>query len=493
VIPFATATSSRDFSGAQALEDDGLDAGIDLKWGITPKLTADFTVNTDFAQVEADDEQINLTRYELFFPEKRAFFLENASVFQLGQPQQVDLFFSRRIGLSSTGIPVGIQGGARLSGKIGRTNVGLLEMQTERTLDPRTRAVVAPANNFGVLRLQQQAGRSNFGASFVNRQATGDSTGFASFNRAYGVDTTIAMGKGSKLFAFLAGTSSPSPRGSDWAGRAFYTYTSPTWAGHLGVGRVGPDFNAEVGFVPRRGYFRPETRIAWSSPQFQKLRFIRRMTPHFSWNTFYNLDGQRQSTAMHIHPTDFQLANGGRISFELNYTEDRPLVPFAVYSPRAGMRVVVPPGFYGWHDTQAWFASNPSAPFFVELKFRNGDFYDGGQRGIDAKAGVRSGGKFQATVQYVREHFNLPGGKFDTELVPVRVSWSFSPRLSLQALVQYNSASSQVSSNVRLAWLLRSGTGLFVVYNDRRDTSPLTPQEALGRSFIVKFSRLVDF
>src|SRR5919106_1668393 len=125
------------------------DAGADAKVGITPSLTLDLTLNTDFAQVEADEEQVNLTRFALFFPEKRPFFLENAQLFTVGQPQAVDIFFSRRVGLDPSGQPIGIIGGARLSGKVGRGyNVGLMNLQTDGAFDPRTGGVVAPSNNF---------------------------------------------------------------------------------------------------------------------------------------------------------------------------------------------------------------------------------------------------------------------------------------------------------------------------------------------------------
>jgi hypothetical protein len=494
VTPYALGSSSHDFTSSRTLKDDAVAAGLDLKWGITPTLTADLTINTDFAQVEADDQQIGLSRFELFFPEKRAFFLENASLFQLGQPQQIDLFFSRRIGLSSSLVPVDIVAGARLSGKLGRTNIGLLNMQTEETFDPRTGARVAPANNFGVLRAQREVGRSSFGAMFVNRQAAGDSTGFARFNRAFGLDSTIAMGRYTKLFTFVAATQSPEPRGNDWAGRAFAAYNSPTWAGHFGIARVGPDFNAEVGYVPRTAFYRPEGRIAWNSPAFRRWTFIRRATPHISWNSFYGLNGERQTTFFHFHATDFQLKNGGRIAWELNYNEDRPTTPYRIYIPATGMRtVVIPAGFYRWWDHSTVLNTNPSAKVYVEFRHKIGQFYDGHYQSFDLKVGAQVGGSLQASAQIVREPYTLPTGSFATTLVPVRVNWSFTPRLNLQALVQYNSVSSQVSSNLRLAWLLKSGTGLFVVYNDRRDTSSLTAQEALGRSFVVKFSRLLEF
>ena len=494
IIPYSLASSTRDFTTSKTQKDDAVAVGLDLKWGITPTLTADITVNTDFAQVEADDQQIGLSRFELFFPEKRSFFLENASLFQLGQPQQIDLFFSRRIGLSSSLLPVDIKAGARVSGKLGKTNIGLLNMQTEETFDPRTNERVAPGNNFGVLRAQREVGRSSFGAMFVNRQATGDSPGFARFNRALGLDSTLAIGRYTKVFTFLAGTQSPKPKGTDWAGRAFTTYNSPTFAGHLGVARVGPDFNAEVGFVPRVSFYRPEARIAWNSPAFRKWTFVRRATPHISWNSFYGLDKQRQTTFFHFHVFDFALKNGGRVAWELNYNEDRPKSAFRVYTPATAIgNVVIPAGFYSWWDTLTTINTNPSAQVYAELRYKRGEYYSGHYQSVDLKVGANLGGKLQATAQLIREPYRLPTGNFTTKLVPLRVNWSFTPRLNLQALVQYNSVSSQVSSNLRLAWLLKSGTGLFVVYNDRRDTSSLTAQEALGRSFVIKFSRLIDF
>ena len=374
------------------------------------------------------------------------------------------------------------------------TNIGLLNMQTKQTLDPRTGLASAPATNFGVARVQREMGRANVGAMLVNRQSTGNSSGFSRYNRAFGVDSTIPIGKYSKLFTFAAVTSSPAPRGSDWAGRSFWNYASPTFSGHLGLARVGRNFNAEAGFVPRVAFYRPEARIAWNSPAFTKLKFIRRATPHISWNSFYGLDKTRQTTFIHFHLTDFALKNGGRIAWELNYNEDRPAAPFRVYTPASGVGpVVIPPGFYKWWDTLTMVNTNPSAPVFAEFRHKIGDYYNGSYSSFDLKVGARVGGKLQATAQLIREPYNLPTGRFTTKLVPVRVNWSFTPRLNLQALIQYNSVSSQVSSNLRLAWLQKSGTGLFVVLNDRRDTSSLTAKEALGRSFVIKFSRQVEF
>ena len=193
-----------------------------MKWGIRPNLTLDATINTDFAQVEADEEQVNLTRFDLFFPEKRPFFLENASTFQFGNPQQIDLFFSRRIGLSATGVPIDILGGARLSGKLGGWNVGVLNIQTDEAENAAGTQVVGQANNFTALRMQREVGRSSYGAIFVNRQGTGSYAPDDDYNRAYGVDANIQLSSSQRVSGFLARTDSGGADGrfgSDYAGR----------------------------------------------------------------------------------------------------------------------------------------------------------------------------------------------------------------------------------------------------------------------------------
>lgn len=493
-IPFMLGSANKDYTLSGDQLDRRADVGLDVKWGVRPNLTADFTVNTDFAQVEADEEQVNLTRFDLFFPEKRPFFLENASIFQFGAPQSVDLFFSRRIGLSglgASGLPIGIIGGARLTGKLGGYNVGLLDMQTERTEDRRTRALIAPANNFAVARIQRELGRSNFGAIFVNRQAGGETGSSGRYNRAYGVDANWQVSRNGRVFAFIARTESPGDVGSDHAGRVFYNFTNNLWNVSGGYSQVGDRFNPEVGFLPRRGYRRPEMRIFFQ-PQPKRWPWIRRISPHTSHSAYYSLDGGLQSSQSHFHFFEIQPARGGRFGTFVDRSRDRPEKPFTVYD-LSGRRVMIPPGLYTWYQFVPEFISDPSAPIHGSIRYRRGGFYDGDLQAIELDAGVRSGARFAGTLGWTRQRIELPGGAFTTDLIPVKVSVSFTPRASLQALVQYNSQAALLSSNVRLALLNRSGTGLFVVYNDRRDTSTFNPYDVLGRSFILKYTRLFDF
>jgi hypothetical protein len=495
LIPYALGSANKDYtlpSGSQ-LDRNG-DVGLDVKWGVTPNMTLDLTVNTDFAQVEADEEQVNLTRFDLFFPEKRPFFLENASTFQFGNPQNIDLFFSRRVGLSglgSSGVPLGIPGGVRLSGKVGPWRVGLLDIQTNSAEDASGR-LLTPGNNFGVARVQREVGRSSFGGIFVNRQGTGSRAGADNWNRAYGVDANIALSQSSRVFAFLAGTTSPGAAGTDTAGRLFYDFRNNLWQVSGGYSQVGSRFNPEVGFLPRRGYRRPEVRV-FLQYQPKQWQWIRRISPHANYDAYHDIrTGDMQSARAHLHFFEIQPANGGRFGNFVDVTSDNPLAPFTVFNT-AGRRVVIPPGKYTWQQFASEYFTDPSAVLSASIRHRIGGFYDGDFNSVDLNTSARVGSRFTGSLGWTRQHAELPGGTFTTNLIPVKASYAFTTLASVQALLQYNSQSSQFSSNIRLALLNRSGTGLFVVYNDRRDTNDFNPLETVGRSFIVKYTRLLDF
>jgi hypothetical protein len=495
LIPYVLGSANKDYTLASEdqLDRKG-DIGVDLKWGVTPNMTLDFTVNTDFAQVEADEEQVNLTRFDLFFPEKRPFFLENASTFQFGNPQQIDLFFSRRIGLSglgSSGVPLDIHAGSRLSGKIGPWRVGLLDIQTGAAEDATGR-LQAPANNFGVVRVQREVGRSSYGAIYVNRQATGSRAGSDNWNRAYGVDANISLTQNTRLFAFIAGTTSPGAVGSDAAGRIFYDFRNNIWQVSGGLSQVGRRFNPEVGFLPRRGYRRPEARLFFQ-PQPKRWPWIRRISPHVSYEAYHDLDtNDIQSARAHLHFFEIQPARGGRFGNFVDVTTDNPVLPFTVFNT-SGRRVVIPPGKYTWKQFASEYLTDPSAVASFTVRHRIGGFYDGDFNSIELTSSLRLGSRFVTSAGWTRQHAELAYGDFTTNLVPVKASYAFTTLASVQALLQYNSQSSQFSSNIRLALLNRSGTGLFVVYNDRRDTNDFNPLETVGRSFIVKYTRLLDF
>jgi hypothetical protein len=492
VTPYVLGSANKDYTIASGdqLDRKG-DVGVDVKWGIRPNLTADFTVNTDFAQVEADEVQVNLTRFDLFFPEKRPFFLENASVFQFGAPQAIDLFFSRRIGLAN-GLPIDILGGARMSGKVGNYNVGVLNMQTDDAINDRTGTTITQANNFGVFRMQREIGRSNIGAIFVNRNGTGGLAPDNDYNRAYGLDAAWQATQNGKLFAFIARSDSPTARGgSDYSGRLFYNFTNTLWQVSGGYSQVGENFNADVGYVPRRGYRSPEGRI-FLQLQPKRWTWIRRISPHVSQTNYYGLDGELQTSRGHYHWFEVQPRQGGRFGHFVERLDDRPVVPFTIFNA-GGNRVTIAPGLYTWWAQAFEYLHNPSAPVSGTLRVRQGNFYDGDAIGFESEVSARVGTRFIGSIGWNRQNIDLPAGSFHTDLIPLKLSYAFTTLASVQALVQYNNQSSLVSSNIRLALLNRSGTGLFVVYNDRRDTTTFNSYETLGRSFVVKYTRLFDF
>ena len=469
------------------------DVGLDVKWGVRADLTLDLTVNTDFAQVEDDEQQVNLTRFPLFFPEKRGFFLENAQVFQLGQPQAVDLFFSRRIGLSPTGEPIDLLAGGRLSGKLGGYNVGVLNMQTGAAVDARSAQTLAPANNFSVLRIQREVGRSTFGAMFVGRQGVGSRASRDDYNRAYGLDLGWQATTNGRMSAFLARTDSPGSKGaSDYAGRAAYTHVNQQWTAGAGYTQVGERFNPEVGFLRRRAYRSVEGRVNISY-QPKQWTWLRRIQPHTNFTAYMDLRNQLESSQGHWHVLDVATRTGARFGYLFETQQDRPRRPFTVYQDVTGRRVVIPAGEYAWTRGVFEGNTNASAPVAATLVHRIGSYYNGDYQGWQLTMALRAGARLLSEVGWNRDDITLPGGSFRNDLVPVKLSYSFTSLASLQGLIQYNKQASTVSSNIRLALLNRSGTGFFLVYNDRRDTSPFTPDELLGRSFVVKYTRLLDY
>jgi hypothetical protein len=494
MIPYGLTSVSDNKTLATKQVDRDAKLGFDAKVGVTSTLTLDATVNTDFAQVEADEQQVNLTRFALFFPEKRPFFLENAQTFQLGQPQAIDLFFSRRIGISPDGAQIPIRGGARLSGKVGHYNVGVLNMQTDSLEDRQTGASIAPSNNFMVARVQREIGRSNVGAMIVNRQATGRFAADQDYNRAYGVDAAWQATPNGKLFTFLARTDSPAAKGgTDYSGRAFYSYANAFYSASAGYSQVGDNFNPEVGFVSRKGY-RSVTARGMITYDPKCCEFIRRWAPHAYYNAYYDLDGTLSTAQGHWHAFDIQQANGGRFGVSWNTAQDNPRTPFTPYSDTEGRTVTVPPGDYSWQFARVEFDTDPSANMWMTLRSDLGGYYgDGHLYGWESTYGARIGARFIATVGWSRDRVTLPYGSFTSDLIPIKVGYSFTSLASLEGLLQYNSQSATFSSNIRFALLNRSGTGLFVVYNNQQDTSRVTPATILGQSFVVKISRLFDF
>jgi hypothetical protein len=481
--PYALAAAERGGSIVSGTETNE-EVGFDLKWGVSPSLTLDATYNTDFAQVEVDDQQVNLDRFSLFFPEKRPFFLENAGTFGVGNPREAELFFSRRIGVGPRGAAIPIEGGARLTGKVGRnTNVGLLRMRTEAVED------LAPTNDFTVARVNQElANRSTVGFMFVERDGDGAISGNASddYNRTYAVDGRLGIGEDGRLSGWLAQTDTPGLDGDDLAFNLQGNYNSEDWDLSAGFTEVQSNFNPEVGFLARRNYRKYEGRIfrRYRPDDFLNLFEIR---PHTNFYRFYDFDGYLQTSYLHVD-SHWEFANTMEIHTGVNFTEEGVQEPFEIVDD-----VWVPIGRYKHEESQLVFQTNQGAPLSFYIQSRIGGFFGGDRVNLNPRINYRIGERFSTELSWNHSDIDLPvpNGKFKVDVGQLRVSYSFTPRILLQTLVQYNNQADTVAANVRFAWLQSANAGLYLVYNEVDEMGFKLRDNA--RQFIIKYSRILDF
>ena len=463
------------------------DFGGDIKYGVTSGVALDLTVNTDFAQVEVDQQQINLDRFNLFFPEKRPFFLENAGAFTVANsggaafndPSQTELFFSRRIGIAPDGHAIPIVGGARLSGKVSDTvTVGLLNMQTAAS------GGIA-SNNFGVARVRRDLpNRSSVGGLFVNRQATGELAGQDDFNRTFGFDGRWGFGQNGIVSGFAARTETPGRVGEDHAYDVAVDYNAQAWRVRAGYMEMGDNFNPEVGFVRRRGFRRVDGGIfyTWRPDALLKIQELR---PHVTFNRFWSYDrGFIESSLVHMD-NFWEFEDSSVAITAWNVRKESVVESF----PISGVPVL--PGSYDWNEASLSYTSDRSAPVNAGFRFQGSGFFGGTLRSYGPSLGVRYGETLNLLLNWSRNDIDLPAGAVVTNLVSTQVAWNFSPRVFVQGLLQYNDSDELWSVNLRFGWLQDANTGLFLVYNETEGLDDFIPGGA-GRSVILKYSYLFD-
>ena len=463
--------------------DNDADAGFDLKYLVTPSLTLDLTLNTDFAQVEADDVQINLDRFNLFFPEKRPFFLENAGVFEVGNPGSVEVFFSRRIGIAEDGEIIPVDGGARLSGKVGNaTNVGFLLMSTDAVTS------VAPQNWYSVARVNQElANRSAIGAMFVGRNGDGSHLVPESedHNYSYAVDGRWGIGDNVLLSGWLAKTETPGLDGKDHAFGFDADYSDTRWSSNFRYTEVREDFNPEVGFLSRTEY-RMVRAFLMRRIRPENLFGLLEIRPHVSYTGHWKFDGFQESGFLHID-SHFEYRTGTEIHTGVNFTRAGVIDPFEIIDG-----VVIQPGTYDHSELQLVYFTDESQPVSFGLNLVAGGRFGGDRVSLNPSLNVRVGEVFRSEFEIDYNDFDLPvpGGDFTANLARVRLSYSFTPKITLQALIQYNDLEEVLGTNLRFSWLRSANSGLFLVYNevDEQGVGGLPT----GREFIIKYSHIFD-
>ncbi len=476
--PFVTSGSSQDNSAAPAGAERFVEGGLDLKYGITQGLNLDVTYNTDFAQVEADTQQLNLTRFSLFFPEKRDFFLEGRDIYTFGVPQGVAtrnpnttlLFFSRRIGLER-GREIPMHGGARLTGRAGPYSIGVLNITTG-SLD------LVPTTNFTVARVKRNIfQRSNVGAMFTARNPRdGDA------QRAFGVDANFFFGRSTRASAFLASSQAPGVPSGDVSGRAQFTHEGDTWGLDVDHLSVGPNFNPSVGFVRRRDIRSNYGRLRYS-PRFQRKRVRQAFfTADFDYITGFDHGLQSRATTF---GSSIDSHRSDALSVTVTRSFERLTAPFGIQQD-----VTIPEGTYRFTDAAVRLTSGPSRKIAGFVDYAFGSFFAGRRRSLTFNSISKPTSHLAYSLNYQINDVRLPYGAFRNHLVGTRLDYAATTRLFTAAFLQWNSDAELGGINFRLQYRYKPGSDLYIVYNENRHMGTADPS-LMDRSFVVKMTYLL--
>ena len=475
VTPFTTGQFRSRPAGTGAWDRDG-DAGVDVKWGLTSSLLLDASYRTDFSQVEVDEQQINLTRFSLFFPEKRQFFLENQASFQVGLgavETRRDLvpFFSRRIGLSASGQPIPVVGGLRLTGRPAGYGIGLMSMQTDGTEEQ-------PGANFTVARVSRDVtSTAAVGGFYFGRETTGS----RSFNRVTGVDLRITPRPSLEVEAFAMRSSTDTGAG-DWAGRTSFQIDTNAHRARMGLVHIGDAFRHDLGFVPRRGI---ATLFGGYERVFRPANTSGRLREHSLGVEFDATSDDRYDRSLtRVGGVRYRLQfrDGGTLSAGLNSTYERLDAPFTI-----GSNLRIEAGEHAFDSVSINYSSNQSAMLSGNVSVEAGEYWTGRQRVAGGGVRFRFNEHVAASASVTRNVIDLPQGTFAANLARFRLDWSFTPRMFLNAFVQYSGEADTWLSNIRFNLIHRPLSDIYVVWNETR-----LPGDT-RRALLLKYSHLMAF
>jgi len=466
VIPYTLGTQR--VSGTPGTPSDLTSRfGADVNYSITPNLRAGLTINTDFAETDVDDRQVNLTRFPLFFPERRAFFLEGASVFSFAPSSSPNPFFSRRIGLAD-GQPVSVLGGARLIGRVGKQDVGLVHLRTREGVDGR-----AP-EDFTVARVSRNIFReSSLGLLYTRRATDGDTL---LDRHTLGVDLELStsrfMGRRNlQLQAFavyhtdgrreVPGAEPEPTTWTDRSSRGFrLNFPNRPWDAHLSFREFGEAYDPAVGFAPRIGFRRAQPTITWR-PLIPQSRHIRELT--FEYFNEYLTDNQwRPLTVNHrITPLGVRFESGDAITTEINWNFERLDRRFDIL--RDG-RFVIPVGDYSNRSFRVQANSASFRRLSGIASFERSGFWTGSRDDISANVTVRPIAGINMTANWVYNAVTLPTGSFDAQIYRLFTSVDMTPLVSVNLNAQYDNVTRLLGTQNRLVWILTPGNTIFLVY-----------------------------
>jgi len=445
-----------------------LNAGLDLKYGITNNLTLDATLNTDFAQVEADDQQINLTRFSLFFPEKRSFFQERSSIFNFGFEGQSSIFYSRQIGLNK-GEQVPILGGGRITGMAGKWDIGFLDLQTQ-SFDPSDTAQSSiPSENFGVLRLRRQIINSN---SYVGGILTSRIGMDGSYSTSYGVDGILKILKNDYLNIKLAQVMVANYNNTPFSLDPTRLFLNWIRFNDKGLGydftytRSGKDFKPSMGFQQRSdySYYAGSLQYGWLPGATSPL-----MNHKFELNEemyYSNSTGDAQTANTELaYKFNFKQGFGGMVSILNSYENVEREFNFSENAS-------VPVGKYNFTQFVAHVNTSESKTLSLGIDGYAGTFYDGNRLTVGLEPLWNIGSSLQLGLAYEYNHVNFPlrDQAFTGNITRFKTLLMFTTKISINGFVQYNSTENSLSTNFRLRYNPREGNDFYLVLNEGRST-----------------------
>lgn len=482
---------NEDGSAYKADKNPTLNAGLDVKYGLTNNLTMDLTLNTDFAQVEADDEQINLTRFSLFFPEKRTFFQERSSVFSFDFEPGASLFYSRRIGLDN-GRQVPIYGGARVTGMIGKWDIGLLDMQTHavnQTGDAGNNAL--SSENFGLLRLRRQVINEN---SYVGGIMTSRIGTDGSYNTAYGMDGIFKVSENDYLDVKVAQVMDKSAPGKFLSLDPTELFLSWNRFNQKGLNynftyaRSGKDFNPGVGFFARNNYthYYGGLGYGWIPGEASVIQNHQIGINAISYFDNSNNSAQSFQTGI-MYDLSFKSGYSGMIS--INHVFENVADTFS-FSKEA----YVPAGKYSFNELESHLNSPKSNKFVMGVDVFAGSFYDGTRFTIGAEPSINLGSTLQLGLKYQHNFlsFNNRNESFSGGVAGFKALVMFTTKISLSTFIQYNSAENTLMTNFRFRYNPREGNDFYIVVNEGRSTYRDIEDPRLplfnNRSILIKYT-----
>ncbi|HSM60817.1 MAG TPA: DUF5916 domain-containing protein [Longimicrobiales bacterium] len=476
--------------------EDREEVGVDLKAGLFDAFTLDLTVNPDFAQVEADVQQVNLTQFSQFFPEKREFFLENSGLFYVGDAarnnrvfatptpdEDLLLFFSRRVGVADDGRAIPIRAGGRLTGRVGGTNIGAIVMRTDDISG-------VPGSDYGVLRVRQNVfSGSDVGGIFMMRDARETGPSGDDYNRVYGADANLRFPGNVDWSTYLIGTESPGLEGGQYAWRTSLNREGNFVHIKLGLMELGENFNDDLGFFRRTGvrkYF-VDFGLRPRPASMQRLG-IREMHPHIVWNYYEDLSGRIVAKNLHSGYTFF-MQDGGFWELSVNPKFEKTESPFRI-SPDID---AIPAGSYSWAEYQIRGNSDPSRVLSGGVTGIVGGLWSGTQKTVNANVTVRPSYRFylEARVQRTAGDLDVPDADFTRTFWTFRTNYSFSTNMFVDALLQYDPGSDRINTNVRFNLIHHPLSDLFIVFNEQRfeNGEGIPP----GRGLTIKATQMVAF